>query len=77
MGDLFRFRKAYDLSVFATGTVDQIQRALATNFGVVRFNATQSLSALNAPSLPAAVAAPVLGINGLRPLQVPAEARNN
>jgi len=57
----------YNLSVFASGSVAQIERAFATKFGRVKFSGVEYSSALVAPSLPAAVAAPVLGINGLQP----------
>ena len=57
----------YDLSVFASGSVARIERAFGTKFGRVMFAGVESTSALIAPSLPAAVAGPVLGINGLQP----------
>jgi hypothetical protein len=57
----------YSLSVFAGGSVAQIERAFGTKFGRVKLAGVESNSALTAPSLPAAVAAPVLGINGLQP----------
>jgi kumamolisin len=57
----------YDLSVFASGSVAQIERAFGTKFGRVMFAGVEFTSALIAPSLPAAMAGPVLGINGLQP----------
>ena len=57
----------YSLSIFASGSLAQIERAFATKFGRVRFVGTEHSSALTAPSLPAEVATPVLGINGLQP----------
>jgi kumamolisin len=57
----------YNLSIFARGTVSQIERVFATKFGRVNFEGVEYTSALATPSLPAAVAAPVLGINGLQP----------
>jgi kumamolisin len=57
----------YNLSIFASGTVAQIERAFATKFGRVKFQGVEYTSALSAPSLPAEVAAPVLGVNGLQP----------
>ena len=57
----------YDLSVFASGSVGKIERAFGTKFGRVMFAGVESTSALIAPSLPAAVAGPVLAINGLQP----------
>ncbi len=57
----------YNLSVFASGSVAQIERVFGTKFGRVKFAGVESSSALTAPSLPAAIAEPVLGINGLQP----------
>jgi kumamolisin len=64
----------YNLSVFASGTVAQIERAFATKFGRVKFQGVEYTSALSAPSLPAEVAAPVLGVNGLQPYLHPTPA---
>jgi len=50
----------YGLSIFATGTVTQIERVFAAKFGRVNFQGVEYTSALSAPSLPAEVAAPVL-----------------
>jgi kumamolisin len=57
----------YALSVSARGSVAQIESAFQTKFGRVNFAGVESNSALAAPSLPAGVAMPVLGINGLQP----------
>jgi kumamolisin len=57
----------YNLSVFASGSVTQIERAFGTKFARVKFAGVESTSALVAPVLPTAVARPVLGINGLQP----------
>ncbi len=57
----------YNLSVFASGSVALIERAFGTQFGRVNFSGVEYSSALSAPSLPAAIAGPVLGINGLQP----------
>jgi kumamolisin len=57
----------YNLSIFASGTVAQIERVFATKFGRINFQGVEYTSALSAPSLPAEVAAPVLGVNGLQP----------
>jgi kumamolisin len=57
----------YNLSVFASGSVMQIERAFGTKFGRVKFAGIEYSSALIAPSLSAAIAGPVLGINGLQP----------
>jgi hypothetical protein len=62
----------YNLSVFAGGSMAQIERAFGTKFGRVKFAGVESNSALTAPSLPAAVAAPVLGINGFAASPSPA-----
>jgi kumamolisin len=55
------------LGVFARGTVAQIERAFGTKFGRVKFAGLEYSSAMVAPSLPSAIAGPVLGINGLQP----------
>jgi kumamolisin len=57
----------YNLSVFASGSVAQIERAFGTKFGRVRFAGVEYSSALIAPSMLTAIAGPVLGINGLQP----------
>jgi kumamolisin len=56
-----------NLSVFATGSVSQIERALQTKFARVTFAGVRSSSAQIAPSLPATIGGQVLGINGLQP----------
>jgi kumamolisin len=56
-----------NLSVFASGSVTQIERAFATKFARVMFAGVESSSAEMAPSLPASIAGPVLGVNGLQP----------
>jgi kumamolisin len=57
----------YNLSVFARGSLAQVERAFATKFGRVKFAGEEYSSALIAPTLPVAIAGPVLGINGLQP----------
>lgn len=57
----------YNLSIFASGKVAQIERAFETKFGRVKRAGTEYSSALIAPSISAAIAGPVLGINGLQP----------
>ena len=57
----------YNLSVFASGTVAQIERAFETKFGRVKREDNEYSSASTAPSLSAEIAGPVLGINGLQP----------
>jgi kumamolisin len=57
----------FNLSVFAHGSVAQVELAFETRFARVQFDGNESSSALTAPSLPAAIAARVLGINGLQP----------
>jgi kumamolisin len=66
-GFVIRPADKYSLSVFAHGTLLQIERSFGTKFGLVNFADVKFVSALSAPSLPAEVAAPVLGINGLQP----------
>lgn len=57
----------YELSVFAQGTVAQLQSAFGATFARVQFRGEEHTSAVTAPSLPADVAGPVLSINGLQP----------
>jgi kumamolisin len=57
----------YNLSIFASGSVAQSERAFGTKFGRVKFAGVEYSSALIAPSLSVATARPVLGINGLQP----------
>jgi sugar lactone lactonase YvrE/uncharacterized Zn-binding protein involved in type VI secretion len=55
------------LAVFATGSVDAVARAFRVSFARVAVDSEEFTSAVTAPSLPADVAAPVLGIHGLQP----------
>lgn len=55
------------LSVFARGTVAQVQSAFQVNMVKVTSEGVDYAAADSQPSLPAAIAAPVLGINGLHP----------
>jgi kumamolisin len=55
------------LAVFARGPVRRVAQAFRVNFGRVTFAGGEFSSALTAPSLPAELAAPVLGVNGLQP----------
>ncbi|MBV8223680.1 MAG: S8/S53 family peptidase, partial [Verrucomicrobia bacterium] len=55
------------LTIFATGTVAQIQQSFGTKFGRVNMAGVEYTSALTAPSLPGELAPAVLGINGLQP----------
>jgi kumamolisin len=57
----------YNLSVFASGSVALVGRAFGTRFGRVSFSGVEYSSALIAPSVSAAIAGPVLAINGLQP----------
>jgi kumamolisin len=57
----------YNLSVFASGTVARIKNAFGIEFGRVNYKGVEYTSAMTAPSLAAAIATPVLGINGLQP----------
>ncbi|MBV9105236.1 MAG: VCBS repeat-containing protein [Verrucomicrobia bacterium] len=56
-----------NLSVFAHGSVAQVELAFRTKFARVRFGETETSSALVPPSLPTALAERVLGVNGLQP----------
>lgn len=58
---------AYNLSIFASGSVKQIESRLGMKFVRVQLAGVESTSAFTAPSLPDVVAGPVLGINGLQP----------
>jgi kumamolisin len=60
-------RAEYELSVFARGTVAQLQRVFRVTFARVQFRGEEHTSAITAPSLPADVAGPVISINGLQP----------
>jgi kumamolisin len=57
----------HEVSVFARGTVAQLQRAFGVAFARVQFHGEEHTSAVTAPSLPADVAEPVLSVNGLQP----------
>jgi hypothetical protein len=57
----------YEISVFARGTVAQLQRSFQVTFARVQFRGEEHTSAITAPSLPADIAGPVLSINGLQP----------
>jgi len=57
----------YNLSIFASGTVAQIEHAFATKFGRVKVGGVEYTSALKAPILPSEIAVAVLGVNGLQP----------
>src|SRR5437588_7687193 len=55
------------LSIFAFGTVRQVQHVMQVNFGRVSVANKVYVSAVTAPSIPASLAPVVLGINGLQP----------
>ncbi len=55
------------LGVFARGTSAQIQTSFGVTMHSVTIDGTTYPAASTAPSLPASVAGPVLGINGLQP----------
>ncbi len=59
------------LSVFASGTVAQVSRALGLGMARVSANGRQYSSADSPPLLPAALAGAVLGVNGLQPHVTP------
>jgi kumamolisin len=60
-------RAKYELSIFARGTVAQLQRVFGAAFARVQFRGEEHTSAVTAPSLPADIAGPVLSVNGLQP----------
>lgn len=55
------------LAIFASGSVDAIQKALRVNFARVSLEGVEYTSAVSAPSIPAAIAPLLAGINGLQP----------
>ncbi|HTH49189.1 MAG TPA: protease pro-enzyme activation domain-containing protein, partial [Candidatus Limnocylindria bacterium] len=55
------------LAVFASGPVSRVQEAFQTAFARVTVGGVDYTSAVTAPSLPAAPAHAVLGVNGLQP----------
>jgi hypothetical protein len=55
------------LAVFGRGSVDAVARAFQVDFARVSATDGEYTSAVTAPSLPADVSAPVLGIHGLQP----------
>ncbi len=55
------------LSIFVRGTLAQIEKSLQTKIVGVTVDGVAHFAARTAPSLPASLAAPVLGINGLQP----------
>jgi kumamolisin len=57
----------YELSIFARGTVTQLQRAFGVTFARVQFRGEEHTSAITAPGLPPDIARPVLSVNGLQP----------
>ncbi len=66
-GFTLTFADTSRLSVFAQGTVAQVQSSFAVTMQSVTVDRVSYTSALNAPSLPASVTGGVLGINGLQP----------
>lgn len=57
----------YEISIFARGTVTQLQRVFGVTFARVQFRGEEHTSAVTAPSLPADIAGLTLSINGLQP----------
>jgi hypothetical protein len=55
------------LGIFVSGPAHQIQKSLNTRMAKVKVNGNTHIEAVTAPSLPAALATPVLGVNGLQP----------
>ncbi|HEX4140003.1 MAG TPA: S53 family peptidase [Candidatus Methylacidiphilales bacterium] len=60
-------RQDTHLAVFARGTVAQIQSAMQLNFARVSNGSAEFTSAITAPSVPAALAPLLVGVNGLQP----------
>ena len=58
---------ANHLAVFARGRVGQIAQAMKVSFARVTADGTEYTSAISAPSIPAALAPTLVGINGLQP----------
>ncbi len=55
------------LSLFARGTISQLRQAFQVDFARVTYEGTEYTSAVTAPSLPAALAPSLVGVNGLQP----------
>ncbi len=54
-------------AVFARGTIGQIQSAMQLTFARVSNGSAEFTSAISAPSVPAAIAPLLVGVNGLQP----------
>ena len=70
-GLTIRQEDASHISVFGSGTVQQVSRAFQTTFARVSFEGREHSSATTAPTLPAGIAEAVLGVNGLQPHLAP------
>jgi kumamolisin len=57
----------HHLGIVASGSVNDIQRALQVSFGRVNHENKTYISATTAPSVPVAIMPAILGINGLQP----------
>ncbi|HTX66025.1 MAG TPA: protease pro-enzyme activation domain-containing protein, partial [Opitutaceae bacterium] len=55
------------LAIFARGKISLLREALRTDFARVAYEGAEFSSAVSAPTMPAGLAAPLLGINGLQP----------
>jgi hypothetical protein len=55
------------LSLFARGTISQLKQAFQVDFARVTYEGADYTSAITAPSLPAALAPSLVGVNGLQP----------
>ena len=66
-GFALTFPDSSRLSVFAQGTVAQIQSSFGVTMQSVTVDGVAYTSAIDAPSLPAGVTGGVLGVNGLQP----------
>ena len=55
------------LSIYVRGTILQLQQSFQTDFVQINVDGANWRAARTSPSVPAEIAAPVLGINGLQP----------
>ncbi|HWB59978.1 MAG TPA: protease pro-enzyme activation domain-containing protein [Chthoniobacteraceae bacterium] len=60
-------QSASRISIFATGSVDKIQKAMKVSFARVSLEGVEYTSAISAPSIPARLATVLVGVNGLQP----------
>ncbi len=60
-------RDSHHMAIFAEGPVSLVQKALRVTFARVSLQGTEYTSAITAPSVPAAIAPLLVGINGMQP----------